>query len=106
MNDRQIPTGHITRARSEAIAPADRTFDDGYRLGRTRRFTMTGPGLALAVSFDARFPYAQVFAPPGKSFVAFEPMTAPTNALLTGEAPWVLPGERFAARFHVRVDDS
>jgi aldose 1-epimerase len=106
VNDRQIPTGHMTRAQSEEAALGDRTFDDGYRLGRTRRFTMTGPGLTLAVSFDARFPYAQVFAPAGKSFVAFEPMTAPTNALLTGEVPWVLPGERFAARFQMRVDGS
>jgi hypothetical protein len=48
---------------------------------------------------DAQYPYAQVWVPSGKPFAALEPMTAPTNALATGEAPLVAPGDAFTARW-------
>ena len=34
--------------------------------------------------FGRNFPWAQVYAPAGKPFVALEPMAAPTDALTTG----------------------
>jgi aldose 1-epimerase len=44
------------------------------------------------VTLERGFPYCQLFAPPGEELVAFEPMSAPTNALVTGDelqaAPW------------------
>jgi galactose mutarotase-like enzyme len=45
-----------------------------------------------------------VFAPQGKRFVALEPMTAPTNALVEGTCPMVAPGEAFTARFRIRPE--
>ena len=36
---------------------------------------------------------------PGTTFCAIEPMTAPTNALVTGDSPTVRPGETFSAAF-------
>jgi aldose 1-epimerase len=45
-----------------------------------------------------------VRAPEGEAFVAWEPMTAPTNALVSGRAlRHVAPGDSFAATFTVNV---
>ena len=52
---------------------------------------------------DAAFPYAQVWVPAGKQFVALEPMTAPTNALAGGDPPVVAPGDAFTAGFTIAV---
>src|SRR5207248_3087071 len=82
-----------------------RTFDDGYALGRDRRFALAGGGRRLEVRFGANFPFGQIFAPPGSRFVAIEPMTAPTNALVTGSCPVVRPGQRFPAAIVDRVLD-
>ena len=46
-------------------------------------FAVAGGGRRIAVRFDAGYPCAQVFAPPGKDLVCFEPMTAPGDALRT-----------------------
>jgi hypothetical protein len=47
-----------------------------------------------------------VYVPPGKAFACIEPMTAPTNALVAGGCPVVASGDRFRARFHIRVRTS
>jgi galactose mutarotase-like enzyme len=45
-----------------------------------------------------------VFAPAGRPFVCFEPMTAPTNALSSGRGlRWVMPGDQFTAVFSIAV---
>ena len=57
----------------------------------------------LSVVFDRGYPYAQVYAPEGRDFVALEPMTAPTDALSHDSTPMVEPGGRFTARFAVSL---
>jgi aldose 1-epimerase len=48
-----------------------------------------------------------VYAPRAGQFICFEPMTAPTNALRSGDGLRVLaPGERFTAGFSIAVVDS
>lgn len=97
----QLPTGVSRREAADRVSLARTTFDDGYRLGRDRRFALVGGEIALDVTFDGGYRYAQVYAPAGRAFVAIEPMTAPTNALLTGEHPTVAAGDRFTATFRV-----
>ena len=64
----------------------------------------TADGRRLSVTFDEGFDWAQVYAPPGKDFICFEPMTAPTDALNSGEGLQVLePGQRHRARFTVML---
>ena len=48
----------------------------------------------------------QVFAPAEDDVVAYEPMTAPTNALVDGGAalPVLAAGERFRAEFAITVE--
>ena len=45
---------------------------------------LAGGGRRIELAFLSGFPYAQVFAPAEDAVVAFEPMTAPTNALVSG----------------------
>ena len=50
---------------------------------------------------------AQVFAPPGQEFICFEPMTAPTNALVDGRGlQLVAPGAEYRAAFSIAVPDN
>ena len=79
------------------------TFDDLYALGDDRVLAIEAGGFRVAVACEAGYPFAQVFAPPDAGFVCLEPMTAPTNALGTGAAALVAPGDSFTARFSIVV---
>ncbi len=71
--------------------------------------SLTAPdGRSIALVQDEQHRWMQVFttrAYPGTSLaVAIEPMTAPMNALVTGEGlRWVEPGEEWTAWWGVRV---
>jgi galactose mutarotase-like enzyme len=103
VDDHVLPTGARTPQRAEDAQIGDRTFDDHYALGRDRRFAISAGRRTLEFVFDRSYPYAQLYAPPRKQFVAIEPMTATVNALGTGSAPVVEPGERFRAAFTMTV---
>ncbi len=95
-----IPTGAESAERAEAAPLGRRTFDDLYALGRDRRLSFEAEdGTAIELRCDSAYPYAQVWVPAGRSFAALEPMAAPTNALGTGSAPLVAPGDSYSARF-------
>ena len=104
LDERGLPTGGAAREPAEDSAIGTRTFDDLYALGRRHRLALTAPdGSSVAVAGDAAYPYAQVWVPPGKPFAALEPMTVPTNALVTGTTPMVAPGDTFTARFRIEI---
>jgi galactose mutarotase-like enzyme len=108
LDDDMIPTGGRQPA-GELDGPlAERSFDDGFAsLVPGRPFALEAAGRRLEVRFDDRFPFAQVYSPPGAEFICFEPMTAPTNALSTGEnLPIVKPGETFRASWTVSVGET
>ena len=67
--------------------------------------SIAGAGRRVSVDFLSGYPYAQIYAPPGHDYISLEPMTAPTNALVSGEGlQLVRPGERFEATFRLRVE--
>ena len=101
-----IPTGREEAAPAMDTPLADGSWDDGFALeGETATLGITGGGLAISVDFLEGFGYAQVYAPPGKPFVALEPMTAPTSALTTGRGlRTVAPGDRYRTAFRIRVE--
>lgn len=105
LDDRGIPTGASRREPAEDHAIGRRTFDDLYRLGRDHRLALVADdGSSLEVQGDRHLPYAQVWVPAGKPYAALEPMTAPTNALVTGDLHLVEPGDAFTATFTLTVN--
>ena len=105
LDPRGIPTGVRTAfgARDEALG--DTVYDDGFALdGTPPKLALSGGGRTVAVDFVEGFPFAQVYAPKGQDLVALEPMTAPTNSLVSvKDLPIVKSGERFTANFRVAV---
>ena len=101
-----IPTGREEAAPAMDTPLADGSWDDGFALeAEAATLGITGGGLAISVDFLEGFGYAQVYAPPGKPFVALEPMTAPTSALTTGRGlRTVAPGDRYRTAFRIRVE--
>lgn len=104
LDDRMIPRGHSVDEPPESRPIGARTFDDAYELTAGRTLGIEGHGRRLSVRFGDGYPFAQVYAPPRAGFVCLEPMTAPTNALVSDRCPVVEPGDTFAARFSIRLE--
>jgi aldose 1-epimerase len=104
VDDLGIPTGAEAAEPAEAAPVGSRTFDDLYALGRDRRLAYeVDDGQSIELRCGSGYPFAQVWVPKGRSFAALEPMVAPTNALVSGSAPLVPPGESYRARFTLAV---
>jgi aldose 1-epimerase len=100
LDDKGIPTG-ATEPAGDLDGPlGDRSFDDAYT-GVTGPFAVGGGGRRIATTFGRGYDYAQVYAPPGQDLICFEPMTAPTNALVTGDTRAADP--EFTAAFRIEV---
>jgi aldose 1-epimerase len=109
LDDRGLPTGKSADEPAEADPVGERTYDDLYALEDDpdgRRLGLEAAGRRLLVGYGDGYDHAQVFAPPGAEFVCLEPMTGPTAALAAGTTPLVAPGDTFAARFTVTVEDA
>ncbi len=108
LDARQIPVGPARELAAERFQLDAREFDDGFdALAEPARFSVAAAGRLLELTFTRGYPCAQVFAPVGGQFICFEPMTAPANALRSGEGLRLLaPGERFAASFQLAVRES
>jgi aldose 1-epimerase len=106
LDDRMIPTGGSgTAAAARNLKLGDGGWDDAYdELSPRPRFSVTAEGRSIELEFLRGYGHAQVFAQPGQSFVCFEPMTAPTNALVSGSGlRLVEPGAEFRAAFAVSI---
>jgi galactose mutarotase-like enzyme len=106
LDERELPTGERVAANVEAGPLGERTFDDGFVAPPDGApFVLSGGGRTIALTFDAGYPYAQVYAPADDDVIAFEPMTAPTNALVHGgsELPLLEAGESYEAIFSIQV---
>ena len=106
LDERGIPTGRSSTATAENEPIGERFFDDLFELVGARTLAIEGAGRRLSVDYGAGYGFAQVFTPPGRNAVCLEPMTAPTNALVTGACPLVSPGETFTARFRITPERS
>jgi aldose 1-epimerase len=105
LDERMIPTGISETIDPPRVQLADSNWDDAFSgLVRPAVFVLTGGRRRIELEFLEGYTHAQVFAPPGENFICFEPMTAATNALVTGiDLPWVAPGEQFRSAFRVSV---
>ena len=106
LDERSVPTGEVeTVEYPDPLRLDDRAFDDAYAgVADGTTFAVSGGGRRIEVEFVSGYPYAQVFAPAAEEVVCFEPMTAPTNALESGQGlRSVPPGESFEAVFTIRA---
>jgi galactose mutarotase-like enzyme len=104
-DEKMIPTGEIVM---DPILPGplgDRVFDDGYvGVDDGTVFSVSGGGRHLMLSFNSGYPAAVVWRPEGGQFICIEPMTAQTNALVSGAGlESAQPGESFTATFSLTV---
>jgi aldose 1-epimerase len=105
LDGRMLPTGRRQPVRIPTAPLADRSFDDAYLAPPAGQpFVLRGGGTRLELRMGPGYPFAQIYAPPDLDAVALEPMTAPTNALCSGEDLQPLPpGESFTATFSLLV---
>jgi aldose 1-epimerase len=103
LDSEKLPTGEVEKAEIPAGPLGSRTFDDEF-VAPSEPFVLEGGRRRIEVSFDGGYPYAQVYAPDDDDVIAFEPMTAPTNALVSGRDLKLLePGESYEASFSITV---
>jgi aldose 1-epimerase len=105
LDARSIPTGASRPVAAHAGPLGERTFDDGYvDLAPGAEFAVAGGGRRIVVRFEEGYACGQVFAPATDDVICFEPMTAPTNALRSGDRlPLAAPGQRYTAVFSITV---
>ncbi|HEY6759887.1 MAG TPA: aldose 1-epimerase [Baekduia sp.] len=105
LDERGIPTGAREPFAPREIAIADEHLDTAFTdLGEQPSFTLTRGDHALTVRFLEGYTHLQLFTPPGGDVVAIEPMTAPTNALRSGDG-LRLATSPFRATFEVDVSE-
>jgi galactose mutarotase-like enzyme len=105
LDERGLPTGARDPVTLEPGPLGRQVFDDLFPdIAPGARFALEGGGRRVEVIFEEGYPVAQVYAPDGQDFICFEPMTAPTNALVTGDGlRRVEPGGEFSACFAIAV---
>ncbi len=115
-DERMLPTGEtIDLAPGELDGPlGERAFDTNFPVlysdsvagGRgPAAFVLADQRRRVTLTHVSGYPVGQVYSPEGAQFVCYEPMTAPVNALITGEGlRWVAPGEQFEAVFTISAE--
>jgi aldose 1-epimerase len=99
-----IPTGQDAAYPQNDFALGGNHLDAGFRVLESQpEFSLSDGERQITVQFLENFPYAQIFAPKDKDFIAIEPMTSPTAALNRGKFQTVPPGSAFHTRFQIRV---
>jgi aldose 1-epimerase len=112
LSDKLVPTGEIKPVTSMDRKLAGSQLDDvftGLVRGADGRavFTVQGKKQRIAVEYGPNYPVSVVYAPPGRDFICFEPMSGVTNAFnLAHEGKFPLqsitPGGQWRESFWVR----
>jgi aldose 1-epimerase len=106
LDERMIPTGAREPLSEREFRLGEQSWDDGLAGLEPggARFSVTDGLTTLTIAFEEGFEYAQVYAPPGHDYICFEPMTAPTNALDSGDGLILVePGDEYRTRWSVTV---
>jgi galactose mutarotase-like enzyme len=100
-----IPTGASEPFERRRFVLGESGWDDAFAgLIEPPVFAVSGAGRRIELELLDGYTHAQLYSPPGESFICFEPMTAPANALRSGDGlRHVEPGETFRAAFAIAV---
>jgi galactose mutarotase-like enzyme len=96
LDDRGLPTGATEDAPAFSGPLGDRTYDDLFETPPDAVFAAGD----VRVRFGEGARFTQVFAPAAEPLIAFEPMAAPTNALVSGDDLAVSP---YTLRFEIAL---
>ena len=107
LDERGIPTGEEEDFAADPGPLGDTVYDDLFPgLADMAEFRLAGGGRTVALTWERGYRWAQVYAPAGEELICFEPMTGPTNALVSGHGlELVDPGSSYTARFSITVAD-
>ena len=105
LDEAMIPTGKRQPIARRRFTLGEQVLDDGFdSVDAAGAFEAAAGDGALKVEFLDGYPYAQVYAPADQDFICFEPMTAPANALVSGDGLMlVAPGQEYRAAFRVSL---
>jgi aldose 1-epimerase len=105
VDELSIPTGDREPLGPSTFELAQTSWDDGLSItALPAQFTSQDPATGRGIELDLLegYRYAQVYAPPGRDYICFEPMTAPADALRSGVGLTILrPGEQHRAVFRI-----
>ena len=109
-----VPSGEMEpNPRKSPLSLKDVTLDDVFTdLERNSQgfavFSVEGKQEKISVEYGPKYHVAVVYAPPGRDFICFEPMTGVTNAFNAAHAGWykdlqvVNPGEVWREVYRIR----
>ena len=100
LDDRMLPTGRRSPRERGELRLGDQAHDEALA-DVDGPFVLEGARRRIEVHFLEGAPYAHFFAPTAEALVSFEPMAAPGDALVTGEALQAAP---WRMRFSIRVN--
>jgi hypothetical protein len=107
LDERGIPTGGREPMPESHVNLGGDGWDaafDGIHL--PARFGVVAGEIETALTFRAGYTFAQMFAPAEGEFICFEPMTAASDALNSGDGLRILaPGEECRAEFALSIAD-
>ena len=108
-----IPTGEQEpNTLTDPLPLAGTKLDDvfanlQYGTNGRSEFSVQGAAEKITVGYSRNYPIAVVYAPPGREFICFEPMTGPTNAFNLAQAgiykqlQTIPPGGQWKASFWI-----
>lgn len=105
LEERGLPSGERRAVAIETAPLGGRHYDDAFTAPPAGApFALEGGGWRLELRIGDGYRFSQIYAPADTDAVAIEPMTAPTNALVSGEdLPLLGAGESCRAEFSIAV---
>lgn len=109
LNEKLTPGGERkSYAPSQAVELQGRQFDDVFTaLDPAAAFSVEGGGKRISVRFGEKYKVGVVYAPQGRDFICFEPMSALTNAFNLahtgqyGDLQKIAPGGQWRESFWI-----
>lgn len=108
LDERSIPTGQREPVSERRLRLAQSGWDDAFDgLTQPAVFDVAAGRTKITVTFRSGYDFAQVFAPSDQQFICFEPMTAASAALNSGDGLRIIPvGGEHRAEFAIAVTNN